>query len=225
MKGDVSPQSVFHTNFHKGSRSQKAVMYPMSLKIDSLVQGISKKDAVLMKAFGTWSGLIALGLFSRQIEQNILAVKFWGTACKMSVFVFLERLLSSADWFLLQVCYLVLKVYVNSVCVSIHVPVDSLHGNCHIHHFDLKLFLILLFESCPPLEMFSDFLLIDKYCCRPSSPPVSSGPGCIGELLGDGHCSCPHTHLVFQRHTPVYFMGHCVSSQSPCDCVSPLGLV
>lgn len=76
MKGDVSPQSVFHTDFHKGSRSQKAVMYPMSLKMDSLVQGISKTNAVLMKAFGTWSGLIALGLFSRQIEQNILAVKF-----------------------------------------------------------------------------------------------------------------------------------------------------
>lgn len=37
VKGDVSPQSVFHTNFHKGSRSQKAIIYPMSLKIDSLV--------------------------------------------------------------------------------------------------------------------------------------------------------------------------------------------
>lgn len=28
-----------------------------------------------MKEFGTWSGCIALGQFSRQIEQNILTVK------------------------------------------------------------------------------------------------------------------------------------------------------
>lgn len=43
IKGDVSPQSVFHTNFHKGSRSQKAVTYPVNLEIDSLEQGIGKK--------------------------------------------------------------------------------------------------------------------------------------------------------------------------------------
>lgn len=73
MKGDVSPQSVFHTNFHKGSRSQKAVLFPVSLKIDSLEQGISKSDAVLMKGFGTWSGHISL--FSSHIEQKIVAVK------------------------------------------------------------------------------------------------------------------------------------------------------
>lgn len=34
MKGDVSPQSVFHTSFHKGSTSQKAVIYPLGLKLD-----------------------------------------------------------------------------------------------------------------------------------------------------------------------------------------------
>lgn len=139
----------------------------------------------------------------------------------MSVLAFLERLLSSAAWFPLQVCCLVLKVYVNSVYVSICVPVDSLHGYCRIHHFDLKLSLILLFISCPPLEMFSDFPLINKYCCRPSSPPVSSGPGHIGEFLGDEHCSCPHTHLVFQRHTACIFYGAlCLSTESLWLCIS-----
>lgn len=106
-------------------------------------------------------------------------------------------------------------------CVSIHVPVDSFHGNCHIHHFDLKLSLILLFKSRPPLEIFSDFPLISKNCLRPPSPPVSSGPGCIGELLGNGHCSCPHTHLVFQRHTACVFHGAlCLSPEALWLCVS-----
>lgn len=117
MKGDVSPQSVFHTNFHKGSTSQKAVIFPLSLKIDSLEQGISKNDAVLMKGFGICSGHIAL--FSRHIEQKIVAVKSWETACKMSILAFSRKaIFFSSDWFPLQVSYLLLKFYVNLVCLN-----------------------------------------------------------------------------------------------------------
>lgn len=36
FSGDVSPQCVFHTSFHKSNRSQEAVVYLSSLKIDPL---------------------------------------------------------------------------------------------------------------------------------------------------------------------------------------------
>ena len=69
---DVSPQCVFHINFHMSSRSQEVVICLRSLKIDPSEHGISKGDAaVLMKGLGQ----IAPGLFSRQIAQNILTVK------------------------------------------------------------------------------------------------------------------------------------------------------
>ena len=76
FSGEVSPQCVFHINFHKSNRSQEAVIYLRSVKTDPFEQEISKGDvAVLMKGLGTWSGEIAPGLFSRQIEQNILTMK------------------------------------------------------------------------------------------------------------------------------------------------------
>lgn len=76
FSGDVSPQCGFHINFHKSNRSQEAVIYLRSLKIDPFEQGINKGEAaVLMKGLGTWSGQIVPGLFRRQIGQNILTVK------------------------------------------------------------------------------------------------------------------------------------------------------
>lgn len=128
---------------------------------------------------------------------------------------FLERLFSSAlvD-FLCR--YVKFWRFMWIWCVSIASRLFAWElSHSSLHHFDLKLSLILLSKSCPPLEMFSDFPLINKYCCRPSSLPGSSGPGCIGGLLGNGHCSCPRTHPVFQRHTACVFYGTLYLSTEP----------
>lgn len=58
-------------------------------------------------------------------------------------------------------------LHMKSVCVSIEVLVGSLHGSCHIYHFDLKLSLILLLKSCPPLEVFFNLHLIKNYAADP----------------------------------------------------------
>lgn len=139
----------------------------------------------------------------------------------MSVLAFLERLFSSA-----VVEFLCKYARFEGLCefgVS-HMPVDSLHGSCHIHHCDLKLSLLLLFKSCPPLEMFSDFPLMDKYCCRPSSPPVSRGPGVLVSCWDMGTALAP-THILCFRDTQPVFSWGIVSLHRALLVVSPLGLV
>lgn len=109
-------------------------------------------------------------------------------------------------------------VGLHEVSVSIHTPVGSLHGSCHIYHFDLRLSLILLFKSYPHLDMFSDLHFIRKSAVGDQWMGVLVSCWEMGAMLAP--VCIPHC-----RDQCVYFMGHCFSPQSSCDCVSHLSLM
>lgn len=132
---------------------------------------------------------------------------------------FLERLLSSGpiDFLCKYGTYFCRVTW--TLCVSIYVLVGSLHGICHLYHFDLKLSSILLFNTCPPLEMFSDLHLIIKYAADPLLHwwPMDAY---IGELWGGGCYACLWAHPLLQRPVCLFYGALCLSTEPLWLCVS-----